>query len=91
MIAKDYTQVHPHGTDQTAHVDNWQVWTHEEPKTREQVQELAMRKYLADAGLTKGKFAAPHKFTVYHYREGDPTHPNGRPMCVHAVTMIANP
>ena len=87
----DYTQTRAGDGKQGPHVDQWKPWISSEPQPREMVREMAARKYLREAGFSKGKFERPHTFTVWHYREGDPCHPNGRPMTVHAVTMIAHP
>lgn len=87
----DYTQARAGDARQGPTLDAWKPWKHSKPTTREAVRELAAGKYLREAGFAGGRFESPHTFTVWHYREGDPVHPNGRPMTVHAVTMIAHP
>lgn len=87
----DYTQARAGDSSKGPAIDAWIPWRSEKPQTREMVRSLAAGKYLREAGFSKGNFERPHTFTVWHYREGDPCHPNGRPMTVHAVTMIAHP
>lgn len=87
----DYTQARAGDGSKGPAVDAWRPWNHSKPITREALRQLAAGKYLREAGFERGNFTRPHEFTVWHYREGDPCHPNGRPMTVHAVTMIAHP
>ena len=88
----DYTKAHAgDGKKTTLDPGAWKPWKHSKPVTREEVRNLAAGKYLREAGFSKGRFEKPHTFTVWHYREGDPCHPNGSPMTVHAITMIAHP
>ncbi len=87
----DYTQARAGDGKNGPAVDAWTTWRSNEPQTREMVRNMAARRHLRDAGFEGGNFERPYTFTVWHYREGDPCHPNGRPMTVHAVTMIATP
>lgn len=87
----DYTQARAGDGKQGPHPDLWIPWKHSKPITREALQELAIGKYLREAGFAGGNFERPHVFTVWYYREGDPCHPNGWPMIVHTVTVIAHP
>lgn len=87
----DYTQARAGDGKQGPDVDAWTPWIHSSRTSREQVRQMAINQYVRAAGLSRGKTASPHTFTVWHYREGDPTHPNGRPKTVHAITLIFTP
>jgi hypothetical protein len=87
----DYTQTRAGDGTQGPALDAWRPWKHSQPVTREQVRSMAAKQYLREAGFERRNFERPHTFTVWHYRQGDPLHPNGRPMTAHAVTMIATP
>ena len=87
----DYTQARAGDGKQGPDVDAWTPWHSSSTQTREQVRQLAVNKYLREAGFQGGHFTKPHTFTVWHWREGDPTHLNGRPKMVHAITMTAHP
>lgn len=87
----DYTQARAGDGKNGPAVDAWTPWRSDKPQSREMVRNMAARRYLRDAGFESGNFERPHTFTVWHWREGDPCHPNGRPLCVHAMTMIATP
>lgn len=88
----DYTQARAGDGSEGPDVDQWMPWINTgAPMSREEARMMAAKKYLREAGFSKGNFERPHTFTVWHYREGDPCHPNGRPATVHTVTFTAHP
>lgn len=87
----DYTQARAGDGKAGPAVDAWRPWHNPSPVSREEIRQIAAKKYLREAGFSAGNFERPHTFTVWHYREGDPCHANGRPKVAHAITMIATP
>jgi len=56
--------------------------------TAEDCRYVAAGKYLRERGTNK--HTPRHVFTVFSYPDTAPTHPNGRPLCVNALTLVAN-
>jgi hypothetical protein len=89
---KDFIQIIPGDGKSGPIPDNWTEWNSGNDATRESVRDTALNKFLRESGFQKrGATFKAQKFTVHQYREGDPLHPNGRPMVVHATTFEITP
>jgi hypothetical protein len=65
--------------------DRFTLW--ENAEGREEVENMVGQKFIRErGGIPKGQGLT---FTVWTYQSSAPTHPNGRPMMVHATTFHA--
>lgn len=52
-------------------------------------EQLAAHRHIRDRGGV-GERESPYHFTIWSHTDATPKHPNGKPMCVHAVTLSAH-
>lgn len=85
----DFFQSAPgHGKQGPPDPDGWELWKSKPGTPRHEVRQLAINHHIRRRGGLPAD-GSPYTFTLWHWREGDPVHENGRPKRVHAVTLTA--